>query len=116
MSNVNENELSTPLTTNESRTGDCSPIHSRMMRRQNTSRPKPTIIDSEPLQVSVTEAEFKTGSSGKQEKDSSTTLLNSQIGLLSSFVESKTKYVWASVGGGLLIGIGVFCMVYAIFI
>ena len=71
---------------------------------------------SEPLQVSVTEAEFKTGSSGKQEKDSSTTLLNSQIGLLSSFVESKTKYVWASVGGGLLIGIGVFCMVYAIFI
>ena len=80
MSNVNENELSTPLTTSESRSGDYSPIHSRMMRRQNTSRPKTTIIDPEPLQVSVTEAEFKAESSGKQEEESSTTLLNSHLG------------------------------------
>ena len=114
MSNVNENEISTPLTTDENRSSDYSPIQSRMMRRQNTSRPKATATDPEPLQVYVNKVDFKAESSGKHEEEHSKTLSNSCIGLWCSYVGSKMKYLWASGGGILLIFIGISCIVYAI--
>ena len=69
MSDLKEDGLSVPLTTNEYQSGNRSPTNRRMMQRQNTSRPKTTSVDQEPIQVSVTKPVFPTKSAvGQIEK------------------------------------------------
>lgn len=72
MSDLKEDGLSVPLTSSEYQYGDRSPTHRRMMHRQNTSRPKTTSVDQEPIQVSVTKPIFPTKSSVDSIEKSST--------------------------------------------